>query len=956
MKPIPPPSAEDVSQQLEAVFERHLEPALARLEPGRRVPLAQRIWLRRLVQSDPELRAPDATSRLAAAVVAVVAQSKEEATVIREAFERGYRSPERGSEAGSDGASVRRWVWGALLVCVTVVALGLFWPPDDTSGKTSTSKDETTSAVVETPKPKSRWVLRPVPTATRAVEVTRLPPAHPFLGEPVSAALGLTFVGLGLSLMLARRRFEDEEADQEPEIDTSPETLRRHEENYVEALGRYEEKLLQTPRAPQRVIARVQSFAPEALLESAGLLGRLRTPLKGRDLDVDTTVRATADAGGMFRPVLRPAERPGALLVCVDVESNDHVWLGMVRRVLLDWERLGVPLEVFEYKYAPEWLDPIDGPRRPLQAVLRDQPDRPLLIASRRLDRDVAHYDVPAWLSTLVRDRTAAWLDLEPEAPTGERARLVQAFGRLGLRRFPFTARGLVALGHYIVSEGQHVVQVPNLELPPVDAPELQADLRRWALAAALVPEATWDDIETVRRDPRLSARFGTRAHAQLLLRWVAGHLPGGATRDLGAGRELDVDREVINAWIREAQARDPGWEARWRRHWLRQEEDAPLPEDELERLRRTLRIARHRYHLGEGTKADMAQLRGTLVHPEAVRDLEQARDLPRRPSPPSRRTPSDRLRGPRPLILGAACGVACGVLSFGGRAPAVVHVFEVPEKTTVTLYPGEFAVERVAAIPMVRIEAQEFWMGSPKDEAGRDGDETRHRVRLTQPFLLAATEVTQGQWRAVMGTQPSYFRGNDDRPVERVSWFDAVAFLNQLSEAEGLSACYRPEGCEGTPGGGCVKGDRVCASDYTCRRVARVDGCRGYRLPTEAEWEAAARGGRPAPSSLETVAVFDSSQTASVASKAAHPAGLFDMLGNVWEWVEDDYEAYPTTPDVLVDPLTYDPSGRNPVSRGCGFNSGPAYCRAAQRFGGDRARRYLVLGFRPARSGALDP
>ena len=140
------------------------------------------------------------------------------------------------------------------------------------------------------------------------------------------------------------------------------------------------------------------------------------------------------------------------------------------------------------------------------------------------------------------------------------------------------------------------------------------------------------------------------------------------------------------------------------------------------------------------------------------------------------------------------------------------------------------------AGLTLVRIEPGSFLMGSPDTDPDADADEKpRHRVEITRPFYLSACEVTQGQYEAVMGTNPSYFSptgggkteigvGNTSRyPVEQVSWFDAVAFCNQLSEREGLAPYYR------------IEGTTVTIPD---------ESGRGYRLPTEAEWEYACRAG----------------------------------------------------------------------------------------------------------------
>ena len=194
-----------------------------------------------------------------------------------------------------------------------------------------------------------------------------------------------------------------------------------------------------------------------------------------------------------------------------------------------------------------------------------------------------------------------------------------------------------------------------------------------------------------------------------------------------------------------------------------------------------------------------------------------------------------------------------------------------------------------------VRIPAGSFTMGSPKTEPGRDDDEVRHEVVLTRSFWLKATEVTQGEWRQLMGTSPSYFGSCGDRcPVEKVNWWEALAYCNALSRSEGLPECYELGGCNNKKPG----------EDMECKEVrfAGLD-CRGYRLPTEAEWEYAARAGTTTPFHTGTCLSTDQANydgnypqkgcpkgkshsiSVQVESFPANPWGLHDMLGNVWEW-----------------------------------------------------------------------
>ena len=221
-------------------------------------------------------------------------------------------------------------------------------------------------------------------------------------------------------------------------------------------------------------------------------------------------------------------------------------------------------------------------------------------------------------------------------------------------------------------------------------------------------------------------------------------------------------------------------------------------------------------------------------------------------------------------------------------------------------------------AFDMVLVEGGEFEMGGADEEA-YDEEKPVHRVTLSS-FYLGKYPVTQSVWTAVMGSNPSDFKG-DHRPVENVSWEDAQEFIGKLNDLTG----------------------------------------KPYRLPSEAEWEYAARGGvllegegylYAGSDKLKQVGWYDEnsgSETHEVGLKYPNEFGLYDLSGNVWEWCQDQWhENYKSAPD---DGSAWEDrdAGSSRVIRGGSWLDNSGRCRVASRYYFEPAPRLTSLGFRLA-------
>lgn len=248
------------------------------------------------------------------------------------------------------------------------------------------------------------------------------------------------------------------------------------------------------------------------------------------------------------------------------------------------------------------------------------------------------------------------------------------------------------------------------------------------------------------------------------------------------------------------------------------------------------------------------------------------------------------------------------------------------------TIAGGKVFITTKSNMEFVLVKGGEFKMGNTVEEEGFEDEIPVHQVTLSD-YYISTYEVTQSEWEEVMGSNPSTFIGKM-KPVENISWFDAIDFSNKLSEKEGLKPCYT------------IGRNNNVTCDWTAN---------GYRLPTEAEWEYAARGGNESngymysgSNSIDEVGFYKGnsmSMSHPTGSKKPNELRIYDMSGNVWEWCWDWYtNSYRSDPETNPRGVEF---GVERCRRGGSWGQISKSARSSNRLGTPPELKFNYVGLR---------
>ncbi len=771
------------------------------------------------------------------------------------------------------------------------------------------------------------------------------------------STVGLFLLGFWRHLRTTRASIEKERRKEE-------EQERVHEQNLLEAGQRqrsYLSKIAVEKGEP--VIPRVRfcvalPFSDSVVDDCAVLLGRAHRTLPGDELDVEASMQATLESGGLPVTAFLDIRQVRELVVLHD-EKETGPYLPVFLRLLECWHRLGVKIWRLRFDRYPMQLRPAGSLASvSLADVAKQFPEAMLIVFAARLDLYGLHGRL-AWPEHLTEFPLRVWLDPDPRVPAErspvERAAILQLQSLLA--RFPMTATGLMAMARYLAGQGG-LFSHSWPGLPGLKDRSTQQQIEKWLALGAQVPSVTWEHFEA-SRSLLLSAHLPDCRSIGFLAQRMT-QLFGPGFRPTNQGIEFSqLHQESLLSWLWHSDARlyKQGYE-------LLDRLLGPLPPsvtaEASSRLYYEWLQEKARFQAGLDPSHSIqctAPLLGTAAHQAAVEIRALTRALfPQRHEPTRLGWRQARLGYHLAwcLLVGlffAGLGVGPFLLSSGSEW---LRKRIEPREFTISylVHPGPMyevrCIDRLASTALrpalVRVPTGRFFMGSPISEPGRRRDEVQHEVMIQRSFLMFETEVTQDQYESLMDEYPSSVAKSTNgfdcvdyypsvvKPANCVTWNDALLYANKLSNAEGLHPCYELRG----------------------KQIVWPNGidCQGYRLPTEEEWEYAARAG--------TSQIFAGSQTPALVAwysdnskppksspvrhKQPNAWGLYDLTGNVAEWVWDPYRRYASKGIGTVE-------GAGHVIRGGDFFSAGQDCRVARREWAEAGTREPHLGFRLVRS-----